>query len=78
MSTRKYAHVKVLEPEIVEMKKSGKTKREIAEHFGLRTEQVKELLNHVSQILRQHFGRFRLIDGRNSLAGFRNLRKLAV
>ena len=44
MSTRKYAHVKVLEPEIVEMKKSGKTKREIAEHFGLRTEQVKELL----------------------------------
>ena len=44
MSHRKYTHVKVLEPEIVEMKESGKTKREIAEHFGLTTEQVKELL----------------------------------
>lgn len=44
MSQRKYTHIKVLEPEIVEMKESGKTKREIAEHFGLTTEQVKELL----------------------------------
>ena len=26
------------------MKASGKTKREIAEHYGLKTEQVKELL----------------------------------
>ena len=32
MSQRKYTHIKVLEPEIVEMKESGKTKREIAEH----------------------------------------------
>ena len=44
MSQRKYTHIKILEPEIVEMKESGKTKREIAEHFGLRIEQVKELL----------------------------------
>lgn len=44
MSQRKYRHIKVLEPEIVEMKDSGKTKREIAEHFGLTIEQVKELL----------------------------------
>ena len=44
MSQRKYTHIKVLEPEIVEMKESGKTKREIAEHFGLTMEQVKELL----------------------------------
>ena len=44
MSQRKYTHIKVLEPEIVEMKDSGKTKREIAEHFGLTNEQVKELL----------------------------------
>ena len=44
MSQRKYTHIKILEPEIVEMKESGKTKREIAEHFGLTTEQVKELL----------------------------------
>lgn len=44
MSQRKYTHIKILEPEIVEMKETGKTKREIAEHFGLTTEQVKELL----------------------------------
>ena len=44
MSKRKYAHVKLLEPEILEMRESGKTKREIAEHFGLTIEQVKELL----------------------------------
>ena len=44
MSQRKYTHVKGLEPEIVEMRESGKTKREMAEHFGLITEQEKELL----------------------------------
>ena len=44
MSKRNYTHVKILEPEIVEMRESGKTKREIAEHFGMTTEQVKELL----------------------------------
>ena len=44
MSQRKYTRIKILEPEIVEMKESGKTKREIAEYFGLTTEQVKELL----------------------------------
>ena len=44
MSQRKYTHIKVLEPEIIEMKEAGKTKREIAEHFGLTTEQIKQLL----------------------------------
>ena len=44
MSKRKYTHIKLLESEILEMKVSGKTKREIAEHFGLTIEQVKELL----------------------------------
>ena len=39
-----YTHIKVLESEILAMKASGKTKREIAEHYGLKTEQVKELL----------------------------------
>ena len=33
-----------MESEIVAMKESGKTKREIAEYYGLKTEQVKELL----------------------------------
>ena len=44
MSKRNYTHVKILEPEVVEMRESTKTKREIAEHFGMTTEQVKELL----------------------------------
>ena len=44
MAKGSYTHVKVLESEILAMKASGKTKREIAEHFGLKTEQVKELL----------------------------------
>ena len=44
MSQRKYTHIKILESEIVKMNESGKTKREIAEHFGLTIEQVKELL----------------------------------
>ena len=44
MSHRKYMHIKILEQEIVAMKDAGTTKREIAEHFGLTTEQVKELL----------------------------------
>ena len=44
MSKRNYTHIKILEPEILAMKSLGKTKREIAEHYGLKTEQVKELL----------------------------------
>ena len=44
MSKENYTHIKFLESEILAMKASGKTKREIAEHYGLKTEQVKELL----------------------------------
>ena len=38
---------------------------------------IQALLNHIRQILRQHLGCFCLANGRNSLAGFRNFRKLA-
>ena len=44
MSKGNYTHIKFLESEILDMKASGRTKREIAEHYGLKTEQVKELL----------------------------------
>ena len=44
MSKKNYTHIKFLESEILAMKESGKTKREIAEHYGLKMEQVKELL----------------------------------
>ena len=45
MSRQKYTHVQVLLPEIQAMEAAGKTKREIAEHFGLRDKNVvKQLL----------------------------------
>ena len=46
MSREKYTHVRVLLPEIRAMEAAGKTKREIAEHFGLRDKYVvKQLLS---------------------------------
>ena len=45
MSREKYTHVQVLLPEIRAMESAGKTKREIAEYFGLRDKYVvKQLL----------------------------------
>lgn len=44
MSKRKYQHIKFLEEEILTMKAEGKTKRAIAEHFGLSFEQIKDFL----------------------------------
>ena len=45
MSREKYTHVQCLLPEIRAMEAAGKTKREIAEHFGLRDKYVvKQLL----------------------------------
>ena len=45
MSREKYTHVQVLLPKIRAMEATGKTKREIAEHFGLRDKYVvKQLL----------------------------------
>ena len=45
MSREKYTHVQDLLPEIRAMEAAGKTKREIAEHFGLRDKYVvKQLL----------------------------------
>ena len=38
---------------------------------------IQAFLNHICQILRQHLGGFRLVDGRNRLASLRNLRRLA-
>ena len=45
MSGQKYTHVQILLPEIRAMEATGKTKREIAEYFGLRDKYVvKQLL----------------------------------
>ena len=41
---RSYTKLKAIEEEVVRMRVAGKTNREVAEHFGLETEQIKELL----------------------------------
>ena len=40
MKKRKWTNMKVIEAEIVEMRKAGKTRQEIAEHFGLSKKQI--------------------------------------
>jgi len=40
MSKRKYTQIKAIEPEIIAMREAGKTRREIAEHFGLEKRQI--------------------------------------
>ena len=40
MSKRRYTKIKEIEPEIIEMRKAGKSRREIAEHFGLEVCQI--------------------------------------
>ena len=40
MSKRNYTHIKMIEPEIIAMREAGKTRREIAEHFGLEKRQI--------------------------------------
>jgi len=40
MSNRRYTNIKEIEPEIIAMRKAGKTRREIAEHFGLEKCQI--------------------------------------
>jgi hypothetical protein len=44
MSKSRYTHIKPFEEEILKMKACGKTKREIADYFGLEKEQIKEFL----------------------------------
>jgi len=42
---RTYTHIKLLESKILEMRGEGKTRSEIAEHFGLNVIQIKNLVN---------------------------------
>lgn len=41
MSKRKWTNIKAIEPEIIAMRQAGKTRQEIADHFGLEKEQIK-------------------------------------
>jgi len=49
MEKRTWTNIKVLESEMVEMRKAGKTRREIAEHFGLEKEQIKNWVNRYNR-----------------------------
>ena len=49
MSKRKYTHIKALEKEILVMREGGKLRQEIADHFGLRKEQIKNWINRYNR-----------------------------
>ena len=40
MKKRKWTNMKVIEAEIVEMRKAGRTRQEIADHFGLSEKRI--------------------------------------
>lgn len=40
MKKRTWTNMKIIEAEIVEMRKAGKTRQEIADHFGLSKKQI--------------------------------------
>ena len=40
MQKRRYTKIELIEPEIIAMREAGKTRREIAEHFGLEIKQI--------------------------------------
>jgi len=49
MSTRKWVNIKVLGPEINAMREAGKTRQEIANHFGLDKIQIKNWINRYNK-----------------------------
>lgn len=49
MSKRKWTNIKALEPEIIAMRKAGKTRQEIAEHLGLEKEQIKNWISRYNR-----------------------------
>jgi len=53
MSKRKYTKLKEIEPEIIEMRKAGMTRQEIADHFGLEKEQIKNWVNRYNHQQKQ-------------------------
>ena len=49
MSKRKWVNIKILGPEINAMRKAGKTRQEIADHFGLDKIQIKNWINRYNK-----------------------------
>jgi len=53
MSKRKWVNIKILGPEINAMREAGKTRQEIADHFGLDKIQVKNWVNRYNKEVKQ-------------------------
>ena len=49
MSKRKWTNIKAIEPEIIDMRQAGKTRQEIADHFGLDKKQIKDWVNRYNR-----------------------------
>ena len=49
MSKRKWENIKILGPEINAMREAGKTRQEIADHFGLGKIQIKNWINRYNK-----------------------------
>ena len=49
MSKRSYTHINLIEADIIAMREAGKSRREIAEHFGLEKEQIKSWINRYNR-----------------------------
>ena len=49
MSKRSYTHINLIEEEIIAMREAGKSRREIAEHFGLEIAQIKWWINRYNR-----------------------------
>lgn len=49
MSKRSYTHISLIEADIIEMREAGKSRREIAEHFGLEKEQIKSWITRYNR-----------------------------
>lgn len=49
MSGRKYAHIQLLEEEILDMRQKGATRQEIADRFGLSKSQIKNWINRYNR-----------------------------
>ena len=49
MGKRKYTHVEEYESVILQMRKEGKTRQEIAEHLGLTKQQIKDWIKRYNR-----------------------------
>ena len=53
MSKRKWVNIKILGPEINAMREAGKTRQEIADHFGLDKIQIKNWINRYNREMKR-------------------------